>query len=260
MSGPGGHGGEIGDVTRGTLTGVWFRLVRAMFLAVLWLVLRFRVEGTEHVPRRGAVLVVCNHLHNLDPVLLAAAFPRPLHFMAKIELFSVPVVRFLISRVGAFPVDRGKADRWAIRRAEAALAQGIAVGIFPEGTRSASRALKEALPGAALLALRSGVPVIPMVVIGSERLPGNGAKGRRAGGEPAPDPGHRRVRVRIGRPFEVPREADGRKVGVDEALTRLMTELARLLPPDYRGVYADTVRADGAGAGSGAEAAVGPSS
>jgi 1-acyl-sn-glycerol-3-phosphate acyltransferase len=199
------------------------------------------VKGLEHVPRTGPVLVVCNHLHNSDPILLSVALPRPLHFMAKKELFSIPVIASIIRKVGAFPVDRGRADRSAIRRADAVLAEGIAVGMFPEGTRSPTRSLRRGHAGAGLLALRSGCPVLPAVITGSERLPGNGTKARRRDGLPEPRPGHRGVRVCFGPTFTIPREIDGAKVSADRATDMMMIVLARMLPPDYRGEYATFV-------------------
>lgn len=236
------------DVARGTLRGLWFRLVRALFLLVLRPTIGFRIEGLEHVPASGPILVVCNHLHNADPVLISAAFPRPLHFMAKKELFSIPVIGWLIRRVGSFPVDRGRADRAALRRAEAVLQQGIAVGMFPEGTRSVSRSLQRAHPGAALVALRSGVPVLPVVITGSERLPGNGAKARREAGVAEPDPGHKGVRVQIGEPFHLPSPPSGRLTS-EAAIEAMMVQLAHLLPPAYRGVYAGAIDRTVASAG-----------
>jgi len=226
------------DVARGTLRGRWFVLVRAIVLVVLRPTIGLRIEGLEHVPASGPVLVICNHLHNADPVLISASFPRPLHFMAKRELFQIPVIGWVIRGVGAFPVDRGKADRAALRRAEAALKQGIAVGMFPEGTRSVSRSLQRALPGAALVALRAQVPILPLVITGSERLPGNGAKARRAAGLADRDPGHQGVRVRIGQPFHLPSPPGSGRLSSEAAIELMMAEVARLLPPDYRGVYA----------------------
>ncbi len=243
--------GVAPDVARGTLQGRWFLLVRAIFLLVLRPAVGFRVEGLEHVPASGPVLVVCNHLHNADPVLISAAFPRPLHFMAKRELFQVPVVGWLIRRVGAFPVDRGKADRAALRRAEAALQQGIAVGMFPEGTRSVSRSLQRALPGAALVALRTRVPILPLVITGSERLPGNGAKARREAGVVDPAPSHRGIRVRIGQPFHLPSPPAGGRLSSEAAIEVMMAEVARLLPPDYRGVYAEAAEHEAQPVGAG---------
>ena len=200
------------------------------------------------------MIVAGNHLHNADPILLEIAMPRPLHFMAKKELFGIPVVSWIVRHTGTFPVDRGKADRSAIRNAEARLRQGIAIGMFPEGTRSVARSLKAALPGAAALAQLTGAPVLPVAITGSERLPFNGAKGRRRDGLPNPDPGHRGVRLEFGAPFTIPREIDGRRVTHDEATEWLMAEIVRMLPADYRGVYRhlateslDLAGSDGAG-------------
>ena len=226
------------DLMRGKLRGRGFRAVRRVLWLVLGPALRMRVDGLERVPATGPLLVVCNHLHNADPVIVSVAFPRPLHFMAKKELFGVPVIGWLIRKVGAFPVDRGTADRAAIRHAEAALRQGIAVGMFPEGTRSLTGALQRAHPGVGLLALRSGAPVLPMVVTGSERLPLNGAKGRR------PTAGRREVLVQFGDTFAIPRELDGHRVTADQATDMMMAAVARMLPEQYRGVYADSVAGD----------------
>jgi 1-acyl-sn-glycerol-3-phosphate acyltransferase len=226
------------DLEAGTLRGRPRAVLRTILSGLLRVLIRFRVEGLDNVPRTGPILVAGNHLHNADPVLVEIAIPRSLHYMAKKELFGVPVISWIIRWVGCFPVDRGKADRSAIRNAEARLKQGIAVGMFPEGTRSVTRSLKTALPGVAMLAQLTGAPVLPVAITGSERLPFNGTKGRRREDVPEPDPGHRGVRVRFGRPFSIPREVDGRRLSHDEATERLMAEIVRLLPSDYRGVYA----------------------
>lgn len=221
------------ELTAHTLTGRSFGIVRGLLLFVMVPLFRLRITGLEHVPRDGPVLVVANHLHNADPVLVSVALPRPLHFMAKKELFSVPVLKWIVRRVGAFPVDRGRADRSAFRRAEATLHHGIAVGMFPEGTRSTTNALAPAHPGAGLIALRSGAPVLPAVITGSERLPGNGVKARKntkrrwRGG----------IQVEFGPPFCIVPTADGRRRNGADASAIMMMELARMLPPAYRGVY-----------------------
>jgi 1-acyl-sn-glycerol-3-phosphate acyltransferase len=139
-----------------------------------------RIEGLHHVPATGPVIVVANHLHNADPVLLAIAFPRALYVMAKRELFASWWLSKALHIAGAFPVDRGKADRNAIRYAEAALAQGQAVAMFPEGTRSESGRLGLGQPGVGLIALRTGARILPVAITGTEQLPGNGSKPRRA--------------------------------------------------------------------------------
>jgi 1-acyl-sn-glycerol-3-phosphate acyltransferase len=226
------------DFVKYTIRGRPRKVLRVILLAILRVVLRMRVVNSAAAPS-GAALVVSNHLHNADPVLTSIAYPHPIHYMAKKELFRVPVIKWVLRWAGSFPVDRGKADRAAIRRAEAALARGIAVGIYPEGTRSVTRALATAHAGVGLLALRNDVPILPVVVTGTERLPFNGAKGRAQASAAMPDPGHTGVRVLFGQPFHVPREIDGRRVTAEQATDRIMIEIAGLLPPDYRGVYAN---------------------
>jgi 1-acyl-sn-glycerol-3-phosphate acyltransferase len=232
------------DLEAKTFRGRPRAVTRSIVLPILRLLLGFRVEGVEHVPARGGVIVASNHLHNADPILLHVAMPRSLHFMAKKELFAIPVIRTIIRFGGTFPVDRGKPDRAAIRAAEARLRAGIAVGMFPEGTRSVTRSLKVALPGAASIAQLTGAPILPVAITGSERLPFNGTKARRRDGLPEPNPGHRGVLVRFGRPFTIPRELDGKRLTHDEATEHLMREIVRLLPPDYRGVYAHLADSD----------------
>ena len=229
------------DFERHTIRGRPRRALRAALLAILRVVLGLRVMHAERAPE-GGVLVVSNHLHNADPVLTAIAYPNPIHYMAKKEVFGIPVIKYILRWAGAFPVDRGKSDRNAIRRAEAALARGIAVGMYPEGTRSVTRALATAHAGVGLLALRNDALVLPVVVTGTERLPFNGAKGRAQASARMPEPGHKGVRILFGEPFRIPREIDGKKVSPDEATERIMVEIARLLPPDYRGIYADRVQ------------------
>jgi 1-acyl-sn-glycerol-3-phosphate acyltransferase len=231
-----GSSGPV-DLGKGTLRGPAFRLVRALLLAVVRPVVRLRLDGVDRVPMSGPLVVVCNHLHNADPVLVSIAFPRPLHFMAKKEAFANPVIRSIILRVGAFPVDRGKADRAAIRRAEETLRQGIPVGIFPEGSRSRTGAMRRAQPGAALLALRSGAPVLPVAITGSERLPFDGGSRGRSNA-PRDAAGSGGVVIRFGRPFVLPREIDGRRLSTEEATERMMRAVAALLPLSYQGEYA----------------------
>lgn len=231
--------GEFGDLRKGTLQGTPFRIARAILLVLARVLLRMRIEGVEHVPREGGVVVIANHLHNADPLLIAIACPRPVHFMAKRELMTVPIIGRIIRLGGTFPIDRGRGDRTAIRRAEATVNQGIALGMFPEGTRSRSRQIERALPGAGLIALRGNAPIVPVAVTGSERLPFNGSKGGRRA---VRGPGQSGVRIVFGEPFRLPSHIDGKRTTADQAVELAMRRVAEMLPDGYRGIYADSTR------------------
>jgi len=202
-------------------------------------VVGLRLEGVANVPTSGPVLVVSNHVHNADPIVMEIAFPRPLHYMAKRELFGIPIVGWVSHRVGAFPVDRGRADRGALRHAEAVLKQGIAVGMFPEGTRSPTRSLRSALPGVGMVALRTGVAILPVAITGTERLPLNGGKGGGGGSLVADRQTEPGIRVRFGPVFHLVTDDGSANLGVQEATDRMMEAVAALLPPNYRGVYGE---------------------
>lgn len=227
-------------IEHGTLRGKSRLVVRKFFVGLFFFLFRLRIKQIERVPHKGGVLMVANHIHNADPLLLCAAYPEPIHFMCKKEAFHVPVLPWILRWVGAFPVDRGKSDRNAIKRALAALNNGIAVGMFPEGTRSNVFALQKAHPGAGMLALTADAIVQPVAITGTERLPMNGAKGT-ASGDLARNPGHSGCQILYGEPFRIPREIDGRRVNADEATEIMMIEIARLLPEQYRGVYSEAL-------------------
>jgi len=215
-----------------------FLTARLFVVPLLRLLIRFRIEGLQHVPRIGPAIVAANHLHNADPVLIIAAFTRPVLFMAKKELFAVPVVRWFVRQSGAFPVDRGRPDRQALRHAERLLHEGMLVGIFPEGTRSITGELQPPHPGVGLLIRRNPfVPVLPVAIWGTEVLPFNGAKGRK------PLRGWPRVTVRIGAPITVMlRTPEGRERSPEEIADDVMLAIAQLLPEEYRGLYRERLR------------------
>ncbi|CAN5349824.1 lysophospholipid acyltransferase family protein [soil metagenome] len=229
---------DFSDVSKGTARRHARTITRYLLYPLMRLAFGFRIKGTEHLPKTGPYILIANHLHNIDPLLLQIAVPRNIHFFTKREAFEYPGIREVALWSGAFPVDRGTADRWAIRRAEAALAQGIPVGIYPEGTRSTTLGLQKGFSGAGLIALRSGVPVVPSIITGSERMPFNGKKGQLNAGATMPDPGHKGVLIQFGAPFVIPREIDGKRVSSEQATDMMMIALAKMLPPDYRGIYA----------------------
>lgn len=149
----------------------WLYRLAFSFIPPVWRAMfRMRIRGAENIPRTGAVLLVSNHRSNLDPFFVGVAFPRQIHFMAKAELWKVKLLGRLIDRLGTFPVNRGEADRAAVKRALETLAGGAVVGMFPEGRRQRSSPLGEIQAGVSLFALRDGVVTIPMVLDGTDRV------------------------------------------------------------------------------------------
>jgi len=154
---------HIDPVVRAIARGILGPLFRFVF--------RVRTVGVENIPTHGPTLLVANHISMWDPPMIGHALlsRRQIYFMAKSELFDVPVLGWVIRRVGAFPVERGNADRTAIRTAREVLGRGDALLMFPEGTRHADGHLGQAWPGAGALALAEGVVVVPIVIEGSNR-------------------------------------------------------------------------------------------
>jgi len=132
---------------------------------VLW---RTRVYGRENVPLSGPLIVACNHVSNLDPPVMGCFFPRRISYMAKKELFEIPVLGPLIGALGAYPVDREGSATAAIKRSVEVLRSGGTVGIFPEGGRNVTGD-NEIRQGVALLASLGKAPVVPACIIGSDK-------------------------------------------------------------------------------------------
>ena len=128
-----------------------------------------KTSGISNLPTHGGVLVVSNHGSHLDPPILGHALGRPVAFMAKAELFRVPVLSFVISACGAYPVKRGAGDREALRTASNRLIEGWAIGVFLDGTRQDNGRVNDPKSGAALLAARTGCPILPVAIVNSHR-------------------------------------------------------------------------------------------
>ena len=200
-------------------------LFRKILVAVLRqlfrLVMKMDVDGLEHLPADGPVVIACNHVTNFDVFPMQLSLPRPIFYMAKAELFKFPLMDVALRDLGAFPVYRGEKDAWAMRHARRVLEHGQLLGMFPEGTRNKGRGLGVAKTGTARMAIETKSPIVPMLVVGTDGF----FKG-------FPHRAHVTVRLLpplLPDPGETP-----------IALTdRLMFSMAAALPEDMRGVYAE---------------------
>lgn len=148
----------------------YYRVFRAFFRFIYKFFFRWHVIGADNIPKEGPVILCANHISLWDPPLLGSGIERQVHFMAKEELFRIPVISFLLTKFGALPVKRGAGDRGAIRATLKLLEDGKIFGIFPEGTRSKTGELGPGLSGVAMFGLKSEAAVIPVAIIGPYRL------------------------------------------------------------------------------------------
>jgi 1-acyl-sn-glycerol-3-phosphate acyltransferase len=191
-----------------------------------------RVDDSQlvRVPEQGPLIVVGNHVNFLEvPLLFTHLQPRPVTGFAKAETWHNPAMAVLFDLWGAIPLRRGEADVEALRRGLEALEKGQILAVAPEGTRSGDGRLQKGHPGVVLLALRSKAPLLPMVYSGGENLRPNLTRLRRTD-----------FHIAVGSPFRL--EAGGGRVTREmrQAMTdEIMYQLAALLPPAYRGYYAD---------------------
>lgn len=172
---------------------------------------RFEVIGREDFPREGGVLLCSNHIDNLDPPVVGINAPRDVHFMAKEELFSVPVLGKLLPGLNAFPVKRGMSDREALRKGMKLLKEGKVVGLFPEGTRSKTGELQEGLAGAGFFALRTNAQVVPCAIIG-------------------PYKPFKKLKIVYGKPIDFTQYTEeGQRLSAEDATKVIMEHIAMLI-------------------------------
>ena len=209
----------------------YHRLVAALARLGLRSIARVRVEGLEHVPTDGPLIIVANHMSNADPPLLwgwlVPALGRAPTYLAKAVLFkgiAGPVLR----SVGASPVEAGGSDMAAYRVAKAVLDAGGVVTLMPEGTRSLDGRLLTAMPGASLLATRTGATVLPVGISGTDELLGRARNVPRIG---------TRVKLRFGRPFTLALGGDDRRASLAAADAQVMRRIATLVDPRHRGQW-----------------------
>ena len=198
---------------------VLYRALKPVAVALMRLLFRLEVHGREQVPAAGPLLLVSNHVSLLDPPIVGGASPRDLHFMAKEELFGIPLLGWLIRRLNARPVKRDGSDGRALKTALRLLREGRALLVFPEGTRGVEGRLGEGKPGVGMLAVMSGATVVPVHVSGSGRaLPA---------GRVVPRPA--KVRVRFGPPLHFKAAgAEERKERYREVTREMMRAIAQL--------------------------------
>ena len=182
---------------------------KALVSTLLYPLYRVKVVGKENFPKQGGVLLCTNHIDNLDPPVVGMTCPRPVHFMAKEELFEAPILKSILPKVNAFPIKRGMSDRQALRKALSILKTGKVVGLFPEGTRSKDGVLQEGLAGAGFFALRGEAVVMPCAIIG-------------------PYKPFKRLKVVYGKPIDMTTYREER-VSAEEVTAIIMGEIQNLI-------------------------------
>lgn len=180
------------------------------------IIYRAEVHGQENVPKEGGAIIAANHISLWDPPFVGAFCPRRVSFMAKKELFENSVFSSIITSLGAFPVNRGAADRNAIKTALAVLSEGKCLGLFPEGTRSKDGKLGEPEAGIGLIAYKANVPIVPVAITGTN---GKGL--------------FPKFTIRFGKPIPAGDPKD--KKLMTTLPTQIMTEIQKLLDEEQAG-------------------------
>ncbi len=197
------------------------RVTVAILQAFSWFVMKIETHDVENLPAKGAAILASNHVTNFDILPMQLSIPRILFYMAKEELLRNPIVEHILRKGGVFPIYRGKKDLWARRHAEKVLEHGLVLGLFPEGTRSRGRGLRQAKTGTARFAINANCPIVPMAISGTHRILEH-------------FPRRTKVSVTLGEPI-YPQINEGPIALTD----RVMFAIAEMLPPELRGVYAE---------------------
>jgi 1-acyl-sn-glycerol-3-phosphate acyltransferase len=205
---------------------LFYRIVRFIVADGSALVFRAKVRGREHLPRRGGYVLAPSHRSMMDIPFLAAVTPRRVRFMGKVEVFKIPVVGTVFRWLGGFPVQRDGTDRKAVRDSIEILHGGEPLVIYPEGTRQHGAAIQPLQPGAAYLAIRAGVPIVPVGIAGSEEIFRSHGKKR---------PRFGRVAIVVGEPVQPPPLTGGvvKREVVNEVTDVLAKELQQVFDDAY---------------------------
>jgi 1-acyl-sn-glycerol-3-phosphate acyltransferase len=207
------------------------RLGMPIFRGLIYLLTRTTIEGLENVPPRGAYMIVANHLATVDPAMTILLWPHNPEGLAAANQIETFFPGFLMRLYGAVPVHRGEYDRAVLEKALSILRANCPVFIMPEGTRSRKPGMQQAKPGAAYIATKANVQIVPVGITGTEAVIDHWKRWRRP-----------RLTMKIGQPFELPpprsMSRDDRRHHLEECTTLIMNRIADLLPVEYRGVYA----------------------
>ncbi|WP_144461119.1 lysophospholipid acyltransferase family protein [Siminovitchia fortis] len=187
----------------------FYQFSKTVVNSILRPLYRIEVRGIENFPKSGGVLLCTNHISNLDPPVVGITCPRPVSFMAKEELFRVPILKSILPNVKAFPVKRGMSDRGALRKGLSLLKEGEVLGLFPEGTRSKTGKIGKGLAGAGFFALRSDAEIIPCAIIG-------------------PYKPFKKLRVVYGKPIDFT-GLKKEKISVEDATEIIMGEIKKII-------------------------------
>ncbi len=203
------------------------RFMRVIAVIVVKAFTRTHIKGIENFPPTGPYIIAANHLGDADAVLGLVKFPVQVEALAKADLFGYPILGWIMDSYGVIWVHQGRPDRRAIKCALEALKQGLVVGIAPEARESLTGELEYGTGGAAYIAIKSGMPVLPVVFMGTEnaRVYRNMLRLRRSD-----------IKIHVGTLFDLVQTGDLRS-DIDSGTRQIMSALAALLPPEYRGVY-----------------------
>ena len=206
------------------------RLIKVVGRPLVWPFLKIEGIGLENIPTTGPCILASNHINDIDVISIGYCRTRHPHFMAKSELYKNPVFAWFIRQAGSFPVNRGESDAWALRQAGRVLEAGQMVCMFPEGTRAGAKAqLRKGKVGAVRLALDYHAPVVPAAILGTQHF---SWKKRTP------------ITVRVGQPLDFNAMAGSPPYEyhqLRDLTTTLMQHIAAMLPPEHRGIYAETV-------------------
>jgi len=206
------------------------RVANLIIRALTALICRIEADQLEKVPHRGPLIIVTNHINFLEaPILYTRLVPRPMTAFAKVETWNGAFMAWLFNLWNIIPIKRGEPDRKALRAGLTALKNGQILGFAPEGTRSNDGRLLKGKPGVVMMALLSGAPLLPVIHYGSEKYRCNFKHFKRTD-----------VKIIVGKPFTLnPGDQKVTRAVRKQMTTDIMVQMAKLLPPAYRGEYSD---------------------